>query len=471
MMDVLILGKSEINNEIQDILSSEGLGSEIVSSVNGGFKANGFSPVIITEPPLHEAPLIDGEPTINLMDDAETKKVIDLKGNEKIAILLDFAEESPEYITAKAIDLARHLAMIKKEVVFISKTVKSGYDGGEQDFRAARRSGVSFIKYDSTAITYDVDTDMFDIQVSDGVFDSQIKTPYILSAVVRETPELISILKKLRLYRKVNGDPSEIRINDDRFFLGSVLTSRYGIYYINPAHGEMGVNKEALKEAMYHIVGDIKSNFAEGYIRELVRGQAYPIVDSIKCAFCYSCFRVCPHGALEPDLEASAMKVVEPLCQACGTCIAICPGEAIARKGEAESGVKTGVVKESGSNKPCKIYLCENGAEKAFEDTLPALGKYGELFDKESVSCGGSVGVDTLLRDSVKYEKLIIACCMGDACRHMDGDKRACKHSERASALLVKAGLEEKRVEVIKVSHTMKNILRDRIINILEEKD
>ena len=483
-MDALILGNNKINSEVEKVLNAEGIGTVIHPDAAGIGKVNGFKPVIITQPPSYEAPLIGGEAVINLMDDAEAEKLLSKKTDEKIVVLLDFEEEAPEYIAAKAVSLAKKLAETKKETYFLSKVVKSGFAGGEEAFLNARKAGVTFIKYDKAAASYDEEEDRFFIEVNDGVFETKIDTPYVLSAVVREPEGLIGILKKLRLYRKTDGSAADIGINNDRFFLDPVFTSRYGIYYINPLYISCD-NPEDLRKALFDIAGDIKamssreasrkpggkwgSSSGKGdYVPELVRGLSLPEVDKGKCAFCYSCFRACPHGALEPDIEASAMKVVEALCQACGTCIAICPGEAIARS----SGFMGGSARDSSPQQSsCKIYLCENGAADAYEEVFPLLGGYGKTIETECVACGGSVGADMLTRDAVNYDILIIACCVGDACRHMDGDKRACKQAERAAVLFEKAGLPGKRAEVIKVSHAMENVMRDNLLSILEERD
>ena len=471
MMDILILGDNKINSEIEKILNAEGIGTVASADISGIGKINGFTPVIITQPPVYEAPLIGGEAAVNLMDDAAAEKLADLRTEEKIVILLDYPEEAPEYVAAKAVCLAKRLADVKKETWFLSKTVKSGFSSGEEAFLNARKAGVTFIKYDEIDTSYDEESDRFFITVNDGVFETRLDTPYVVSSVVREAPGLSGILKKLRLHRKADGSASDIVINDDRFYLDPVFTSRFGIYYINPAKTDEG-DSEELKKALIDIVCDIKAmqarDFSEasGYVPEIVRGTSFPEVDGGKCAFCYSCFRACPHGALEPEPDASAMKVVEELCQACGTCIAICPGEAIARK---QSNGHDGTVPNVITS--CKIYLCENGAAEAYGEALPLLGEFGKSIDTENVTCGGSVGADILTRDAVDYDTLIIACCVEDACRHMDGDKRACKQAGRAKELFEKAGSEGKRAEVIKVSHAMKNVLRDNILNILEGRD
>ena len=481
-MKVLILGKNAINAELEKCMTSRGIDTVVLSDAAeivkfrgepGAYTATspagtyGITSVIVTEPLRFEGVQVGSGLTMNLMDDDETTSLLanknaGLKTSDKIVILLDNPDETPEYITARAISLAKKLAEKKKEVLFLSKVVKSGYGDNEIKYKEARNSGLTFFKYEKLALCYDEDADRFRVEANDGVFDLIIDTPYIISAAAKETPELTAISKKLRLYYKPQG-----RINDDKFFLYPAFTSRRGVYYLNPAL-VMPDMEQSLEKVMPSIIADMALMGNDAYQREIIRGWSFPEVDPNKCAFCYSCFRACPHGALEPDLEASAMKIIESACEACGTCIAICPGQAIKRKGPAErpAGMNKGAAKP-GSRK-CKLYCCENGAAGAFEDTLPSLGEYAHNINSEPVACGGSISTDMLADDFKNYETIIVACCVEDACRHMEGDRRACKQVLRTAELARKAGIANKRVEVINVSEALSGVMRDNILSILE---
>ena len=375
-------------------------------------------------------------------------------------ILLDYAEETPEYMTARGIGLAKRLSEKKKDVTFLSKTVKSGFGGSEIRYLEARNSGAAFVKYEKASLSYDEERGKFIIEAGDGVFDLSIATPYVISVKSGETPELEIISKKLRLYKKNKKDKNQNGgLNDDKFFLYPAFSTRRGVYYVNPALISPDM-EQSVRQAVFAITADMAAIKAPGYVKEINRGFNFPEVDPDKCAFCYSCYRACVHGALEPDIGLSAMKVMESECEACGTCIAICPGEAIARKDSRRQPAGKGKY---------KIYCCENGAAYGFESLRPFLGEYGRIMDSERVACGGSVGADMLANDFKDYETVIVACCVEDACRHMDGEKRACRQVRRAAELLQKAGLAKKRVEIINVSHEMKNLMKDKILNILGE--
>jgi len=298
-MRALILGKNAINAEIEKYLSSEGVDTVTIPDVSEIVKINGepgsfvattqvgmfgFSAVVITEPPQFAAFTADGETTTNLMDGAETDKLCNLKTSEKIVILLDHGEETGEYIAAEAICQAKRFAEKKKNVVFLSKTVKSGYGGGELRVQEARDAGVSFIKYDSLTLNYDNETGVFNIKASDGVFDLDINTPYVLSAVVEEGAGLKAISKKLRLRTEADG-----KLLEGRFFLYPAFQAKRGVYYFNPSF-VLPDEGQKIGQAMRSIAEDMAALEADGYLAETIRGWQFPEVDTGKCAFCYSCY-------------------------------------------------------------------------------------------------------------------------------------------------------------------------------------
>ncbi len=460
-MNVLILGNSELNKDIEQTIVNEGMCATTICDPTQILRFKGepgkfivttnenkldISSVIITEPPKYEGLAVGEGITYNLLNDNEIEKLMNKKTHEKIVFVLDYSEESPEFVTAKAISTAQKLVNRKKDVLVLSKFVKASSDGMEAAYREARAAGVSFIKYESLDLSYNEENLKFSLEAFDGVFSVKILTPFVVSAAKKEAPELKTIAKKLNI--TYNTDTI---FNEDNFSIYPNFTTRCGIYYINPSF--------SASKVMPHILSDILASASDSYVPEINRGHVFPEINGNKCAFCYTCYRACPHGALEPDVANSAMKHVEASCQTCGVCVAICPGEAISVKGGQET---------KGNEMKCKLFCCENGAAQAVKEILPELGEYAAFIDIEKVNCGGRVSADMLSKTLSSYGNVIVACCMDDACRHINGDKRACKQVERTAEMLKKAGVNGKKLNVIKASHAMKNVLKDKILNILE---
>jgi len=67
------------------------------------------------------------------------------------------------------------------------------------------------------------------------------------------------------------------------------------------------------------------------------------------------------------------------------------------------------------------------------------------------------------------YGKVIALVCMDEACRHFDGNKRACLQAGRLAGMLEKAGVDKNRVCCLKTSHAMANVVKDEIRDIIME--
>ena len=481
-MNVLILGNNEFNEILGKKFEEQKLSTTVIKSAGDVLKVKGepgfytvttpgetfsVSSVVVTEGAEFEAPEVGGNRAYNLTDSVAREKVLNDKKKDQVVILLDYKAETPEHITQEAVELAVKLAGRKKKVLFLSRFVKSADTDREEANRKAREAGVAFVKYESLSLQFDEASQKFKVQASDGVLDVEVETSVVFSALEKENSVLAGLVKKLRLHKSTDANSTE-----DRFFLHPVFTTRRGIYHASLQSTEADVPKKA-EEAVRIIVKDMSAMTDNDYVFEITRGQSFPEIDVAKCAFCYTCHRACPHGALEPDLENDGMKTVESACQACGICIAICPGEAITRKAEDTTEKKT--AEDKGKDKQsknesgrCKVFCCENGAVNAYEAIKPELEAAGAKVNMEAVTCGGAVGADLVSKAMSTHDKVLIACCHEGACRHVDGEKRGCKQAERIVSMLDKANVTGKKVEVIKISHPMKNVLKDKILSVLE---
>jgi len=66
------------------------------------------------------------------------------------------------------------------------------------------------------------------------------------------------------------------------------------------------------------------------------------------------------------------------------------------------------------------------------------------------------------------YSKVVSIVCPDDACRHFDGNKRACAQTKRLQNTLEAAGLDHSRVSVVKASGAMPLLLIENINAILQ---
>ena len=462
MMNVLIVGSNGINELFKRKLRDEGFTSQIVTdygdidrikgtpgaytltTVSGKtYEAGG---IVVTERPYTEKAGLFDRKALNLLACGTIEKIKAAKGPVKAAFLLDYTEETPEALTVRALEAAIQLANAKKDVYFMSMFVKAASAGMEKLYLKARQSGVTFIKYERVDPVFDEDSGAFRIEVSDGVIDTVIEAPYLITVGERDDSALAFLSKKFRL-----ADKKEI-VSEFRFFLHPALTTRRGFFYI----------PDNLDDAMPLIISELKQ-IAFGDESARICAE----IDPGKCAFCYSCYRACPHAALEPDIEAGAMVCVESACMACGICAAICPGEAI--KIAAEAPGLTSETADKGLADMCKVFCCENSAAPAFEEILGELRDDAKRLSLSEITCGGRLDREAITAALASYDKVLVCVCIDDACRHMNGGKRACKQAERVVADLAKAGLDDKKVKCVKASHAMPKVLLENVKAFLEE--
>jgi len=151
------------------------------------------------------------------------------------------------------------------------------------------------------------------------------------------------------------------------------------------------------------------------------------------------------------------MKCLTAACAGCGTCAGLCPANAIMLEKD-ELRIKDVA-------KPGKALLlyCENSGAASLTDTI--------IFPKDAVSgieilhvpCGGLIDLDRLSGGLNVYKKVLAVVCPDDACRHFNGNKRACSQVKRLQGLLETAGLAAENVGVIQASHAMPKVILEEL--------
>ena len=475
-MNVLIIGENRCNDHIKDFFAKKGNSVVLLPEVHelrslsgeiGNFTAHYKADnkkaaiksdiVIITAQPAAEPPAINGLLTNSIYPasiqatQGDGSPVLP-PAPEPIVFLLDYINESPMSATIYALHDAAALARNKRHVYYLSKFVRTAGRGIETRYNDAREAGVTFIKYEDMLIKTDLDDEIFSINVSDGETDLEITTKTVFADGGYEVGEQFSyITEKLNLTPGKSG-----YLTEDRFFLTPALTSRRGVYHLT-----RDLTAERLDEGL-----DFIYNHAIAETRSLAGGEAdTAAIDGQKCAFCYNCYRACPHAALEPDSGNNQMQSLKAACAGCGICVSICPANAITFEKDAANKEIGGNKKISGINdigeieKPEKtlIISCENSV--TIEENLININDIEFI----SLACGGLIDMEKLSGGLKKYDKIMSVVCPNDACRHFDGNKRACAQTKRLSEMMKAAGLSADKLYIAQISQAMPEILREEL--------
>jgi Methyl-viologen-reducing hydrogenase, delta subunit. len=324
----------------------------------------------------------------------------------------------------------------------------------EKLYKEARNAGVTFIKYNKLSFDCHDNNGICTVHVTDDYGTMNIDTgALIMGDSIAPDAKIDKIAKIMRLEQDRTGF-----VGGDNPWLCPTSTNRKGVYAINNVCG-MPLKDDVLSQIAYTI-SEIKKEMNEP------ANESYAEVDPGKCAFCYTCWRICPHAAMTPDFETEepVMKNLNEACFSCGICVSLCPAGAITIN---KGGLADKLKEKDFLSNTLKILCCENSAQIALQKIKDVQESSFEKIDVSTISCGGEIKAAELISLLKQYQKVLVAVCVDDACKHFDGNKRAYKQVIRACELLKAAGLDPNRVQYIKVSHAMPRVMADTIKEIL----
>jgi quinone-modifying oxidoreductase subunit QmoB len=462
-MKIAVIGKSQLNKPLTEQLASQGLTPVLLEDVDAikgiqgqkgafrihtgtGFVEAGY--VIVTQEGEGLIPAGD-MPYLSLLESGEDLPLRDR--GRTIVMLLDYPEESPGFMARIALEKAAALARQKKKLVFLARFVRTAGTNLERLYQEARDAGVVFLKYRDLSIEGPSHEGDYAVLVTDEYGTVRIEHPILLLAdrIIPGT-KLEKAARVLRLRRDERGF-----IDGDNPYLHPTATNRRGVYAIANVCGQV------LKDGILPLVDLTVSHIKEEMKAE--PNQLYVEVDAEKCALCYTCYRICPHAAMTPDMERRepVMANLREACYGCGTCVSICPANAIELKGHFRE--------ESRQAGRLKMFCCENSAEIAVQKVRDLLEDDWDRVEIAPASCGGEMDVAEMISALQQYERVLVAVCVDEACKHFDGNKRAFRQVMKARGLLKGAGLDEERIQYIQLSHAMSFVMADTVRELIAE--
>lgn len=353
----------------------------------------------------------------------------------KVAFLLDVDSEHGVVPTGKVLSSAIRARESGSEVTVFCKNVRVAASGLEKLYRQARSRGILFTRYQAGP-EIKIENNIISIQV----FDEQMGRPSVsefnlLIVAERWEADNEELLKILGL----KADPERF-FQQENVWLYPVRSSRRGIFVCGACREPLTI-KQAGEEAVAVAAEAI----------DLLRGGAIHFnlntaaVDEDKCVFCLTCYRICPHGAIEMDWENGVAKVSEAACQACGICAAECPAKAIQLKHYTDKQLNA----EVGSPPRLLIFACEQSGVKS----AGAAGRLGREIPPGilmvRVPCAGKVDGALILNSLQKGAKqVLILGCHQENCHYLQGSARAAKRVREIKKRLEEAGLDPARVEI-----------------------
>jgi len=243
-----------------------------------------------------------------------------LKG--RIVFLLDRFFETPPEILQDVLNAAREIRKrFASNVWILLKQVRVDLPGLEELYDSCREKGIIFIKYENLTLKNDFGD--FEIEAEDtqtgATFRISKPDRLILPGTTGLSEEARNMAEKLglRLFDDMYSQPYSLwRLTSE--------SNRPGVFVCGSARSNLDA-KGVLNDSSAMIMG-LKERFGPSGNTAI---EHIAVVDNDECAYCLTCIRVCPFGAVTKDTEERVARIINTVCQGCGICVSECPAEAI----------------------------------------------------------------------------------------------------------------------------------------------
>jgi len=384
---------------------------------------------IIINLPYQEEPVIEGADS--LLNDNYY-----IKDDEPAIIVQDYPDLSPAFISKAA--LKRSLEIKNnypdKEVYYLYQAMRFLEDN-DRLYEEARKAGIVFLKFDIGQLSVSED-----LKLTYEREDIELE----LAGTILAAPELKPADQTERLARIFNlVDGYQEYLQLDNIYLQPTQSGRRGVYLLRGSRGPTALTY--YKEELDFTLGEIAKNLTG--VNEIDDYER--AIDDQKCIVCYTCYRVCPHGAIQRDDELNSMKIMELACQGCNLCISRCPTSAI----EIDHDYFT----EADSEDQTNLIICENSAEIAAEKYNSMTGEDPLTGFKEIVvPCVSTVERKNIIQLLASNSAdIMVLGCVAEACKHLTGHDRCQQVIDRIKEDLEKLDLNKDRVHYQRLSPRM----------------
>lgn len=462
----LIKGKTNITvNTGVKVVGLDGFpGRFLVSFLeNGEYTKKSFGAIIVAleAQPRYDAKKYNGvELGERILSLSQFIKKDNDYSRQKVTFVLGQADQ--DSINSYAIALSQAIALQEKDadVSILYYDMKVSADNLEQDYELARARGVNFLKYEGDLQILKTDV-AATVQYSEPFLEATKQVKLVSDYLVLPedyiadpgTADLADILD-------VRTGPNGFFQEDNVHFL-PIMSNREGIYFIGSCHGPIyGVE---LKKEIETVKAEA-SRFASGKIRV---ASLQPQVTAEKCAVCLTCYRCCPHHAIEiihdeslNNMYHSAARMDPLACRHCGICSAECPGKAIQLP-----NYKDGQILQQLSQPPKIVaFACENSGTLAAELANKIEPELNALIQVVPVPCSGKIDALYLLKALERgADGVLLIACQKENCKYSRGNVRADQRKELVRKRLEAIGLEGERVEIVHVAANQGNQFNESV--------
>jgi quinone-modifying oxidoreductase, subunit QmoB len=365
---------------------------------------------------------------------------------KQVVFLNSWHKDSHPAIAARMLRLCRRMQIGGAcRTAYLTGNLKVSADGMEVCCQQARAAGTLFLKFSSRAPQIET---LNDGRIRIDYWDETTRMAFRLTAdyaIVDESiqahPGLVHPAELLRLDCDAAG-----YLQSDNVRRLSHLTNRRGIFAAGGARGPFVVDQQRAEAA--RVAQEVIQFLCDSYVDPHPVMQPGVKIDQGRCARCLTCYRLCPHAAIE---TTPRMAVVAQACQACGLCAAACPNQAI-QVDDPELKTALQLLRQPPLRAPemfprIAAFCCRRSAVQAREWALGMGHRLppGMVFIEGL--CGGSFSVHHLLSAfEAGMDGVMLLTCHSGNCHCESGTTHAAKRSAQVTETLAAAGIEPERL-------------------------
>jgi heterodisulfide reductase subunit A-like polyferredoxin/coenzyme F420-reducing hydrogenase delta subunit len=316
--------------------------------------------------------------------------------------------------------------------------------GGQVLYDDARAAGVTVIRYDAaprfSSVNGSVQVTVTDAALPDGALEFAVDR-LVVAARVQPPESHARLAAIVRQPLDIEGylQPGNVRHRP-------VGSARRGVYFVGGCHDACDPEEAGLEAQA--VLADLMALLPDG--KTIPVPVERVVVDTEKCAACLTCYRACPHGAIQPNTSQHRMDILDPACWQCGICVAVCPGRALEhgslRRRHMHEVLQV-AAQEMLGRRPIIAFACRQSAVRAAEVADHAgLALPADVLLVD-VPCAGLVEEPFVL-DALELgaRGVLVLGCHHDNCRSLWGSDLSRKRVDKVRRGLASIGVERERV-------------------------
>lgn len=327
-----------------------------------------------------------------------------------------------------------------QRVHVISSEIKVARNGLELKYKQLREKGILFYK-----------PDIFTIEKKDRLIITFYD--HILSQEIQLTPDLVismdepflpvelqKVFSQLNLETDNKGFPQADNVLRLPFY-----TNRKGVYVISPVLDL--IHTDDISNLISSVINEIKTQIIQ--IKNWTKEKTIEYKRD-NCAYCLTCYRVCPHSAIVFDSKPNFMPIA---CEECGICVSNCPGEALTLLDAPHDKILQEITEGIEKGYKRLILACRRSGRVLLESILEksqALSNYWVV----ELPCAGFLEEKLLLNvyQMKSFEHIVIMACKEDNCRTNSGTLRAERCYERVRNLIRATKADPSKLSFVRAS-------------------